>query len=148
MARNHDIEGLARQLASLPTLGRQALLDHWRRLYRSEPPADVGDGILIRAIAYRLQEQAHGGLKPATKRLLARIARDQAAGRGRPERARGLRPGSRLVREWHGNIHEVTIMEKGVQFQGKHFRSLSEVARAITGTPWSGPRFFGLKGAA
>ena len=100
----------------------------------------------MRAIAYRLQEQAFGGLRPATCRLLARIA-DEAATTNSPKRRRmrKAQTGTILVREWQGNAHRVTVLNEAVAFNGKRYRSLSEVAREITGSRWSGPRFFGLR---
>jgi hypothetical protein len=106
----------------------------------------IGRSFLVRAIAYRLQEQAFGGLKPATRRGLARIA-DEAATTNSPKRRqlRKAETGTILVREWQGNAHRVTVLNEGVAFNGKRYRSLSEVAHEITGSRWSGPRFFGLR---
>ena len=98
------------------------------------------------AIAYRRQEQAFGGLKPSTRRLLARVA-EETAGRSSPKKPQNRRAetGTILVREWQGNAHRVTVLDDGVAFNGKRYRSLSKVARDITGSRWSGPRFFGLR---
>ena len=99
----------------------------------------------MRAVAYRLQERALGGLKPATRRLLERLA--AAASADQPLRLTAPSPlsaGTILMREWQGVTHEVIVLEQGVRYQQKHYRSLSEVARLITGCRWSGPRFFGL----
>ncbi len=100
----------------------------------------TGRDLMVRAIAYHMQEQRHGGLSPATRRRLA--GRDGAA--KRPP-ATTLKPGTRLLRQWHGVIHEVIVLEAGVRYRGKTWRSLSAVAREITGTRWSGPRFFELQ---
>jgi hypothetical protein len=100
--------------------------------------------ILVRSIAYRVQERAFGGLNPSTRRRLDRAAADLAAGRTPAPPAPKLKPGTRLLREWQGNVHEVIVLEKGVDYRGKSWPSLSAVAREITGTRWSGPRFFGL----
>ena len=157
-------------LAGLPDLDRAELLNHWRQHYQVEPPARISKQLLIYAIAYRMQEQVMGGLKPATRRFLERVANDDCvmvdvanvaggdnSGKGdiasitlaRKKRAIPvasiIKPGTRLLREWHGVTYEVMIAEGGVLFQGKQYRSLSEVARAITGTRWSGPLFFGLR---
>jgi len=104
--------------------------------------------VLVRAIAYRIQERALGGLNPSTRRRLDRATADLAAGRNHSPLAPKIKPGTRLLREWQGNVHEVIVLEKGVEYRGKFWPSLSAVAREITGTRWSGPRFFGLKGAA
>ena len=118
-------------------------------LWQGASPAHIGRSFLIRAIAYRLQEQAFGGLKPSTRRLLARVAEEAAAGSS-PKRppVRKAETGTILVREWQGNAHRVTVLDDGVSFNGKRYRSLSEVAREITGSRWSGPRFFGLRSSA
>ena len=98
----------------------------------------------MHAIAYRMQEQELGGLKPAARRFLEKAAEDNVSGH-QISSITNIKPGTRLLREWHGVTYEVIIMEDGVQCNGKRYRSLSEVARAITGTRWSGPLFFGLK---
>ena len=150
MKRGMDVGGLARELASLPTLDRPALAERWRELYRTEPPARIGSGFLTSAIAYRLQEQALGGLKPATQRYLAKVAAEAACANGTVRNKVAappatIKPGTRLLREWHGVTYEVLVLENGVQCNGVQYRSLSEAARSITGTKWSGPLFFGLK---
>jgi len=104
---------------------------------------------MVRAIAYRLQERALGGLSAAARRVLAQAAEDGAAGRpvqGKPTRQ--VKPGARLLREWHGVTHEAIILDDGVLFRGQRYRSLSEVACIITSSRWSGPKFFGLNGVS
>lgn len=101
--------------------------------------------LLILAVAYRMQEQALGGLDRGTRRRLDRLTADVAAGRPFATPAIKIKPGTRLLREWHGVVHEVIAAEDGVQYRGKTWPSLSAVAREITGARWSGPRFFGLK---
>lgn len=142
-----DQAGLANELADVPALCREELLHRWRALYGTEPPAKISRPILVRAIVYRMEEQALGGLRPLTRRALIRAMEEIAAGRpaaGAPVSTR-LRPGTCLLREWQGVTYEVIVVETGVLFRGKRYHSLSEVARAITGSRWSGPRFFGLK---
>jgi hypothetical protein len=142
-----DPAGLASELASLPTLERPDLVQRWRFLYGTEPPTKISRPILIQAIAYRMQEKALGGLRPLTLRALARAVEEIALGQPvavAPARIR-LRPGTRLLRGWQGVTYEATVLEDGVLFRGERYRSLSEVARAITGSRWSGPLFFGLK---
>ena len=152
MRRRHrlaDPAGLASELASLPTLERPDLVKRWRSLYGTEPPTRMSRPILIRAIAYRMQEKALGGLQPLTRRALARAAEEMASGHPvavAPARIR-IRPGTRLLREWQGVTYEAIVLEDSVLFRGERCRSLSEVARAITGSRWSGPLFFGLKAA-
>ena len=140
-----DREGLARELASLPDLPLEALKGRWRDLYQAEPPLRLGRALMIRAIAHRLQENALGGLKPSVARQFTRAAEDVVAGRPVALPVTAIKPGTRLLREWQGSTHEVIVLESGVRYQGQTWRSLSEVARAITGARWSGPLFFGLK---
>jgi len=137
-------EDLAGELVKLPTLERAELQARWRALYGREAPRQISRPILIRAIAYRMQEQVLGGLKPATRRLLDKVADDLAAGRPIAAAPEGPKPGTRLLREWRGKTYEVLVLEDGVLFRGQRYGSLSEVARVITGSRWSGPRFFGL----
>ena len=132
------------ELASLPAQGPKRLKERWRTLYGTEPPPRISEDLLRRAIAYRLQERALGGLKLSTRRLLQRIAEGARRSRSATPACK-LRPGAVLIREWQGTSHQVTVLEDGVLFRGKRHRSLSEVARKITGNRWSGPLFFGLK---
>ena len=140
--RAHDSESLTRELAVIAHMDREALLRAWQKLYRTTPPAKMSRKLLMHALAYRLQEQALGGLRQSTRRLLAVTARD--GGEIKPATST-LSPGTRLVREWQGNTYEVIVLEQGFMFRGKQYGSLSEVAGAITGAHWSGPKFFGLK---
>jgi hypothetical protein len=135
---------LARELADLPTLDRRALREKWRIIYGIEPPGGVRNNFLMHAIAHRMQEQASGGLEPATLRFLEKTSEDNTS-RRQTVRITSMKPGTRILREWHGVTYEVIIQEDGVKCNGICYRSLSEVARAITGTRWSGPLFFGLK---
>lgn len=148
MKRRIDAGRLASELACLSHLDRPALVKRWQQVCECEPPVNISRSLLLQALAYRMQEQALGGLKPATKRLLQKITEEHAAGRQVAIPAHTIRPGTRLLREWHGITYEVSVTEDGVQFQGKRYRSLSEVAHTITGVKWSGPLFFGLKKAA
>jgi Protein of unknown function (DUF2924) len=139
-------EDLAQEVGSLSTLASKPLKDKWRTLYGAEPPHQISRSLMIRAIAYRMQERTLGGLKPATRRLLMQFPHDGAAGPALAAApSRTLKPGAVLVREWRGASHQVSVLDKGFSFQGMRYRSLSEVAREITGTRWSGPLFFGLK---
>ena len=139
-------ETIALELASLATLPVHELKKQWRSYFRCEPPLRVSRELLTRAIAYKIQEYAFGGLKPATKKLLLRLGDD--AREGRPLRltaAPPVSPGTVLMREWQGTTHEVGVLNDGLVYKGKRYRSLSEVARLITGARWSGPLFFGLR---
>jgi hypothetical protein len=140
-------KGLTDELAELRGLDSTALKQRWRVLYRTEAPAHIGQSLLLQAVAYRLQERALGGVKSSTRRLLERVAEDKVRLRPATETPR-ITPGSVLIREWHGVSHRVTVLEDGLLLRGARYRSLSEVARKITGTRWSGPRFFGLRAPA
>jgi hypothetical protein len=141
-----DRDALNAEIADLSKACIADLRERWRSLCGKEPSGRLGRSFLVRAIAYRLQEKALGGLKPATRRLLARVAEETAAAsspKSPPLRKAGT--GTMLVREWQGAAHRVTVLGDGVSFNGKRYRSLSEVAREITGSRWSGPRSFGLR---
>jgi hypothetical protein len=141
-------EGLAKQLADLDGLDGKGLRERWRKLYGAQPPPGLNPALLVQAIAHRLQEKTLGGLKPSTRRLLQRIAMDAKARRATLATSTPrLKPGAVLLREWHGVTHQVTVLADGVRFRGKYYRSLSQVARMITGSRWSGPLFFGLRRA-
>ena len=100
---------------------------------------------MMRAVAYRLQEIAHGGASKVTQRRLMTLAAEfETGGTIAPPPGPKIKPGSRLVREWHGRTHTVCVTDDGFEFQGKTYRSLTKIARDITGAQWSGPRFFGL----
>lgn len=140
---------LTDELAELRRLDSTALKQRWRVLYRTEAPVHIGQALLLQAVAYRLQERVLGGLRPSTRRLLERTAEDNLHRRTPTEApATKVTPGSVLIREWHGVSHRVTVLADGVLLRGTRYGSLSEVARKITGTRWSGPRFFGLRAPA
>jgi len=122
------------------------LLKLWRDSYGSDPPEKISDLLMRQAIAHRLQVKHLGGLNFSTQRALKRVLEEPGAIRFRPNaRSKRVANGTVLVREWHGVTHQVTATEQGVLYRGRLFRSLSEVAREITGTRWSGPLFFGLR---
>jgi len=130
---------VGRDGASLEELRRE-----WHRLHHSEPPR-ISRDLLIRAIGYRLQEIEHGGLGKSTRRKLKTLAKMfRTTGRIGPGSVLSLKPGARLVREWHGRTHTVTVTEDGFEYAGKSYPSLTKIAKKITGAGWSGPRFFGL----
>jgi len=138
------------KIAKLCTLSRSELLDLWRELYKNAAPPGIRREILVPFLAYRIQENAHGGLKPTALVELRRIARALDRNRtsneplGRPR----IKTGTRLFRQWRDHTHEVFVTESGYEYRGDCYRSLSEIARKITGTRWSGPAFFGLKKAS
>jgi hypothetical protein len=135
---------LSRKIAALSDLTAQQLRTEWRRLYRCQSPRLSRD-LLIRTIAYRMQELAYGGLSKATQRKLIALTKElQTSGSIASDAGPSVRPGSRLVREWRGRTHTVVVTEDGFEYAGKPYSSLSKIAQAITGAHWSGPRFFGL----
>ncbi len=148
-SRRRAEDRLESDLKSLPKLPRTELQKRWVELYETPCPTQISRRILTRALAYRMQEQAFGGLDALTFRRLARAERDLAAGRPVASPVPKIKPGTRLLREWNGKVHEVIVLERGVRYRDQTWPSLSAVAREITGTRWSGPRFFGLvKGAS
>ena len=140
----HDRATLASEIAALADATPADLKSRWRVLYGTEPPPRISRDLLTRAVAYRIQEKALGGLKPSTRRLLAKVAADASARRPiRVTPAPTLTPGTVLLRDWRGTQHQVIVREHGVEFQGKRYKS--QIAHRITGSKWSGPLFFGLK---
>jgi Protein of unknown function (DUF2924) len=133
------------RLAALPGLSHEELRLEWRRLHRSEPPKRISREILELGIAWKLQEKALGGISTAVKRRLAELAETvDRTGDLTRSRTRTLKPGAKLVREWQGECHDVLVLDDGFAWRGQTWRSLSAIAQEITGTHWSGPRFFGL----
>jgi hypothetical protein len=137
---------LHEELSRLQKAEGKTLRRTWRSLYGSEPPPGIRAPLLRCAIAYRIQEKIHGGLRPATGRLLDGLLAEKCPGRkNRQARAGKANPGTVLLRVWGGTTHQVNVEDEGIRYRGKTYRSLSEVARTITGSRWSGPLFFGLR---
>ncbi len=132
--------GCAREIAGLCGLSRAELVERWVGLHGSPPIQTMTEGLLARGIAYEMQVRQIGGLTPAERKALGALARE----RSNPSPG-ALKTGTRLYRAWRGVTQEVLVLEGGYGWQGKSYASLSGVARAITGTRWSGPRFFGLQ---
>src|SRR6516164_9917247 len=140
--RHH--ERSTEELSRLPMLDLAELRELWCRLYKTEASPRLSRELLVRAVAYRMQEVASGGPRVELQRQLRQIALElQQTGRVRirPQ----VKPGTRLMREWRGRSHEVLVLDDGFAWQGTHYHSLSAIARKITGTAWSGPLFFGLR---
>lgn len=127
------------RLAELPT---DELKADWLRRYAAPAP-NLSPDLLRQGIAYRTL----GGLSSSTKSLLRQLGGSAKQGQCEGLAPRKLTPGTRLVRDWHGVAHTVTVLENGFEFDGKHWRSLTAIAKAITGSHWNGPRFFGLSGS-
>jgi hypothetical protein len=126
------------EIAHLRSLALDALRRRWQVVFGRTPPAGLSKNLLGRMLAWRLQEQAFGGLDRESLSLLEGLARRAGSPRRR------LKPGTVLVRDYHGQRHTVTVADDGFEWQGTTYASLSAIARAITGTAWSGPRFFAL----
>ncbi len=139
-------EALARQLAEIESASTAELRARWERAYQHPAPKRASRDLLLRALAYHIQEQAEGGLSKATRRRLAKLAGLNGENREpiSPHSVR-LKPGSRLIREWRGKVHRVTVLDDGFDYRGTRYASLSRIARTITGARWSGPLFFGLR---
>src|SRR6266576_2474284 len=136
-------------IAALPTLSAHDLRVAWRGLRCGDPTAGSSRDLMLREIAYKMQERAHGGLAPAIKRRLRALAEEiEANGAGALAPAPLLKPGTRLLREWGGKTHTVIMLDDGFEYDGERHHSLTQIARRITGAHWSGPRFFGLGKAA
>ncbi len=135
------------RLTALKTASTAELKKQWRALFDTEPPM-FNRRYLETRLAYRIQELAYGGLKPATLRRLQDLGDDLDGGNITTRRIRtDLKPiiGTRLIREWQGAEHCVTVTREGYEWQGRPYKSLSAIARTITGTRWNGWVFFGLK---
>jgi hypothetical protein len=133
------------QVAALPAMPTDKLKALWRDLFAAEPPP-YNRTFLVKRLAYRLQELAFGGLSARAERRLDDLV-DEVDGKRKPRPKDMTAPvaGTRLIREWQGAMHEVTVLADGFEWQGRRYQSLSAVARAITGTRWNGPLFFGLR---
>ena len=133
----------ARRISELASFSRRQLLGLWLELYGRASPPGIRRELLVPFLAYKIQENAFGGLKPATRAELRRIAREPDKP-GRSSRDR-IRAGTRLLRQWRGETHEIAVTDAGFDYRGARYENLSQIARRITGTRWSGPAFFGLR---
>jgi Protein of unknown function (DUF2924) len=139
-----DTRAIERELDRIRSLDVEELRGEWQRLYHSDPPK-ISRDLLVLALGYRLQEIEHGGLGKSTRRKLQTVAKAlRKTGRVGPLASLILKPGARLVREWHSRTHTVTVTEEGFEYAGTSYPSLTKIAKKITGAHWSGPRFFGV----
>lgn len=153
MAKAVSAERVATEVAALSDLSRETVIELWAQRFGTAPPKGCGLQLLQLAAAYAMQEKAFGGLNAATCRALGSEKEPDGGDPGAPrlrrksrpaDLRRSMKPGTRLVREWNGQTYHVEVAADGFVWNGKTHRSLSMIAREITGAQWSGPRFFGL----
>ena len=138
-----DVEA---ELKRLPTTPIVNLRKRYRELFKTEPPPAFGPDLLRRSIAHRVQERVYGGLSREHQLLLDQLVKAaRAKPNGRIELPRRIKPGSELVRTWNRRTYRVVVLKDGFAWEGRTYKSLSEIASEITGTKWNGPRFFGLR---
>ncbi len=137
------------EIASLPSMNRKELIKKWQSELKEPAPKHLRKEVLVPLLSYKLQERRYGGLSDALKRQLRKLAKSFESGpkEAPPRLSSGLRikPGTRLIRAWQGQTHTVTVCEDGFEYGSERYKSLSQIARKITGTRWSGPLFFGLR---
>jgi len=143
-ARKPGLSDIEAKIAGLVDRSTQELRLAWRQLHRTEPPFGMSRDLLIRSLAYDLQQRAHGSPNRSLHRRLQTLAADPERGARAVDRGVVLKAGSTLVRQWRGHAHTVLVRENGFEYEGQRYRSLTVIAERITGTHWSGPRFFGV----
>jgi hypothetical protein len=139
-------QSVDQRLNALRDLSKPALCKLWEELFEASPPPQLRADLMIPILAYRIQEQAFGALRATTRSRLRTlsVAFEKDAGSAIAS-APTLRPGTRLVRQWRDQVHLVNVEANRYEYRGALYQSLSEIARLITGTRWSGPLFFGIK---
>jgi hypothetical protein len=137
---------ISTKLQELQCLPKPELRALWQELFAKSAHPKLRRNLMIPILAYRMQEQAYGGLKPSTRRRLQKLALELKQNREAPfPLTPQLKSGTKLLRQFQGEMHEVLVADEGLEYRGKRYESLSEIARQITGTRWSGPLFFGVK---
>ena len=139
-----DVAQVNRQIAELVDRSTHELQLAWRQLHRTGPPHGLSRDLLIRALTNQLQEWIHGGASGALRRRLQTLAGELEKDGASFDPGVVLKTGTTLVRQWRGHTHSVVVREDGFEYEGQRYRSLTMIAERITGTHWSGPRFFGL----
>lgn len=146
MAKPFDPEAFEAEITRLQDLPLPELRSAWEQHYGTAAPKTLRRNILVLSIAWRIQADALGGIKPATRKFLREAADAIRAGAPiRPMAKTRIKPGTKLIRDWQGATHTVTALADGFDWQGRPYRSLSQIARAITGSRWNGLVFFGVK---
>ena len=143
-ARKPGLSDIEAEIAGLFDRSTQELRLAWRKLHRIEPPFGMSRDLLIRSLAYDLQQRAHGSPNLALRRRLQILAAASEKGARSVDPGVVLKAGSTLVRQWRGHTHAVLVGENGFEYEGQRYRSLTVIAERITEAHWSGPRFFGL----
>ena len=142
--RNPDLASLDGEIAGLIDRSTQELRHVWRTLHNTGPPLGLSRDLIIRGLADKLQERAHGGPSRALQRRLQTLAGELEKGARSFDPGMVLKTGASLVRQWRGHTHTVLVREDGFEYEGQRYRSLTVIAAQITGAHWSGPRFFGV----
>lgn len=134
-------------ITKLPKLSRTALCELWKEHFGTSPPTHLRRDLMIPILAYRIQERTFGSLSTKTRTRLRQLAEGFASNpKQLVSSRRTLKPGTRLVREWRDQVHLVNVEANAYEYKGGRYQSLSQIARLITGTRWSGPLFFGING--
>jgi hypothetical protein len=142
--RSFKMDDIEAEIAGLADRSTHELRLSWRSLYRKDPPLGLSRDLIIRALANKMQERAHGGPSRSLKRHLHTLAGELEKGSLSLDPGVVLKTGARLVRQWRGHAHTVLVLGDGFEYEGQRYRSLTMIAARITGAHWSGPRFFGL----
>jgi hypothetical protein len=139
-------DSIAQRLETLPKLVKTELNDLWREVFLAHPPSRLRRKLMVPILAYRLQEKAFGSMSAKTRGRLQQVARLlESESKSSVASVPSLKAGTRLVRQWREHVHLVNVEDSGYEYQGTRYKSLSQIARLITGTRWSGPLFFGIK---
>ena len=141
---NQDLAEADGEIARLVDRSTQDLRRAWRSLHHTGPPLGLSRDLIIRGLADKLQQRAHGGPSRALQRRLRILAREFERGARSFDPGMVLKTGASLVRQWRGHTHTVLVGEDGFEYEGQRYRSLTVIAERITGAHWSGPRFFGI----
>ena len=142
--RSPDLAELECEIAGLVDRSTEELRRAWRTLHHAGPPLGLSRDLIIRGLADKLQQRAHGGPSRALQRRLRILAGEFEKGARSFDPGIILKTGTTLVRQWRGRAHTVLVREDGFEYEGRRYRSLTVIAERITGAHWSGPRFFGL----
>jgi Protein of unknown function (DUF2924) len=138
---------LENRISELPDLPKAKLLAIWSENFNQAPPQTLRKELMVPILAYRMQEREFGGLSHRARRRLQEITSSQKKGKQPPKALEsGPELGTRIVRSWRGELHEVLVSGEAYEYRGRQYSSLSKIANEITGAHWSGPAFFGTKG--